>query len=139
MGNVLLCTHSTLAEGFERAVMMIVRAAPSLEILCFEDGCSVETLMEQMRKKTERFRQVNETYCIVTDLFGASPFNAAMQVCAKETGFVVTGVNLALLLELLTLPASKMTQERLKTLIEQAQDQIRCYDPAALMKSSDSV
>ena len=92
MGNVLLCTHSTLAEGFERAVMMIVRAAPSLEILCFEDGCSIETLMEQMRKKTERFRQVNETYCIVTDLFGASPFNAAMQVCAKETGFVVTGV-----------------------------------------------
>ena len=82
---------------------------------------------------------MNETYCIVTDLFGASPFNAAMQVCAKETGFVVTGVNLALLLELLTLPASKMTQERLKTLIEQAQDQIRCYDPAALMKSSDSV
>ena len=139
MGNVLLCTHSTLAEGFERAVMMIVRAAPSLEILCFEDGCSIETLMEQMRKKPERFRQANETYCIVTDLFGASPFNAAMQVCAKEAGFVVTGVNLALLLELLTLPASKMTQERLKTLIEQAQDQIRCYDPAALMKSSDSV
>ena len=45
MGNVLLCTHSTLAEGFERAVMMIVRAAPSLEILCFEDGCSIEKLM----------------------------------------------------------------------------------------------
>lgn len=55
MGNVLLCTHSTLAEGFERAVMMIVRAAPSLEILCFEDGCSIETLMEQMRKKQSGF------------------------------------------------------------------------------------
>ncbi|WP_278841236.1 PTS sugar transporter subunit IIA [Holdemania filiformis] len=137
MCNVLLCTHSTLADGFRSAVMMIARSASSLEILCFNDGCSMETLMEQIITKTEHFRQQNESYCIVTDLFGASPFNAAMQVCWKDQVSIVTGVNLALLLELLNLPQADATIENIENLIISARDQIRCYNPAAMMRFSE--
>lgn len=135
MCNVLLCTHSTLAQGFREAVMMIARSAPSLEILCFADGCSLDALICQMQTKTERFRQAGETYCIVTDMFGASPFNAAMQVCAEDHMFVITGVNLALLLELLSLPQTEATWENLNQFVQEARKQIHCLDPAAMLKA----
>ena len=135
MCNVLLCTHSTLAQGFRDAAMMIARSAPSLEILCFEDGCSLDTLLCKMQMKTERFRQAGETYCVVTDMFGASPFNAAMQVCAEDQAFVITGVNLGLLLELLSLPQAEATLDKFNQFVHEAQEQIYCFDPAAMLKA----
>ena len=135
MCNVILCTHSTLAEGFRRAALMILRSAEALAVLNFEDGCSPDTLLRQLDTLAETFRKRNESYCVVTDLFGASPFNAAMQLCAKDHAVVFSGVNLGLLLELLQLPQAEASSSRLHTLIVPAQDQLRCYDPARLLNS----
>lgn len=133
MCNVILCTHSTLAEGFRQAALMILRTYGSLQVLNFNDGCSPDALLKELDTLAEIFRRKGETYCVVTDLFGASPFNAAMQFCAKDHAAVFTGVNLGLLLELLQLPQAEADFSRLQSLIAPAQDQLRCYDPAALL------
>ena len=58
-----------------------------------------------------------------------------MQVCAEDQAFVITGVNLGLLLELLSLPQAEATLDKFNQFVHEAQEQIYCFDPAAMLKA----
>ncbi|MEA4811861.1 MAG: hypothetical protein VB108_04755 [Anaerolineaceae bacterium] len=98
---VILCTHSTLAQGLLDSAEMIIGPQENVAVVPLMDGDSVDELQEKLRLVAASFRQKGLPYCYLVDLFGASPFNACLMSEGSGGANVIAGVNLPFLLELL--------------------------------------
>jgi mannose/fructose/sorbose-specific phosphotransferase system IIA component len=97
--GVIICTHSKLAEGFIQAVEMIMGKQEKLESIGFFSGDNIIELGEKIKNKIKKMN--TEQTVIFSDLFGASPSNAAAIAMMEQNAFVITGVNMAMLAEIL--------------------------------------
>ena len=96
---IIVSAHAALAEGFLGAVSMIAGEQEQLYSVPFLPGESLTDLVERISRQITDSGA--EKALVLTDLFGASPANAASAALFSvpaETA-VVTGVNLAALLE----------------------------------------
>lgn len=101
MFGVIVCTHSTLAEGLKNAIDMIVGPQEDFDVFCFMNGDDVEELSGRLNKAVDDYIDRNIPCCIMVDLFAATPFNASLAISIQKGIDVITGVNLPLLLEVL--------------------------------------
>lgn len=102
MIGVIICTHSLFAEGLKSAAEMIVGEQENLIAITFNNGDSIDLLVEKMTAASAEFESQGIPYVFLVDLFGASPFNAAMLSTVGKNTSIVSGVNLGFLLELLS-------------------------------------
>lgn len=102
MIGVIICTHSLFAEGLKSAAEMIVGEQENLIAITFNNGDSIDLLVEKMTSASAEFESQSIPYVFLVDLFGASPFNAAMLSTVGKNTSIVSGVNLGFLLELLS-------------------------------------
>lgn len=102
MIGVIICTHSLFAEGLKSAAEMIVGEQENLIAITFNNGDSIDLLVEKMTSASAEFESQGIPYIFLVDLFGASPFNAAMLSTVGKNTSIVSGVNLGFLLELLS-------------------------------------
>jgi mannose/fructose/sorbose-specific phosphotransferase system IIA component len=99
MTAIIVSAHAALAEGLLGAVSMIAGEQEQLYSVPFLPGESLTDLIERVSMQISASGA--EQALVLTDLFGASPANAASAALFSvptETA-VVTGVNLAALLE----------------------------------------
>lgn len=99
MTAIIVSAHAALAEGLLGAVSMIAGEQEQLYSVPFLPGESLTDLVERISRQITDSGA--EKALVLTDLFGASPANAASAALFSvpvETA-VVTGVNLAALLE----------------------------------------
>lgn len=101
MIGVIVCTHSDFAQGLKNAVEMIAGKQDNFDSICFMNGDDAEELSERIADLAKKYKNENQPYCIITDMFAATPFNAALRFNAENGGYVLTGANLPLLLEIL--------------------------------------
>ena len=101
MIGVIICTHNQLAEGLKGAAEMIIGKQEDLIALSFNNGDSIDSLVEKMTAVISDFEKRGLHYVFLVDLFGASPFNAAMISSVGKNTSIVSGVNLGFVLELL--------------------------------------
>lgn len=101
MIGVIICTHSDFAQGLKNAVEMIAGKQDAFDHICFMNGDDAEELSEKIGAFAQPYIDHHQPYCVITDMFAATPFNAALRFAAENGGFVVTGANLPLLLEIL--------------------------------------
>lgn len=101
MIGVILCTHSDFAQGLKNAVEMIAGKQENFDSLCFMNGDDAEELSERIGELAQPYIDQQQPYCVITDMFAATPFNSALRFTAENGGFVLTGANLPLLLEIL--------------------------------------
>lgn len=101
MIGVILCTHSDFAQGLKNAVEMIAGKQDNFNHICFMNGDDAEELSERIGTLAQPYIDQQQPYCVITDMFAATPFNAALRFTAENGGYVVTGANLPLLLEIL--------------------------------------
>lgn len=104
MANIIIVTHSTLAQGFIEAAKMIDPTIKNIDVVCFENGCSIDTLIKKIKSYSDKYNKTDKKYIIVTDMAGASPFNASLQATINDDIYVIGGINLPILLELSMLP-----------------------------------
>lgn len=102
MLGIVVCTHSNFAEGIKNAVEMIVGEQENFDVVCFQEGEDMLALSERIKEVTAKYEDTGEKYIVCTDLFGATPFNASAAALAAFDTSVVTGVNLPMLLQLVT-------------------------------------
>lgn len=102
MVGVIVCTHSTFAEGIHNAVEMIVGEQESFDFVCFREGEDVLALSERIKAVVEKYTAAGEKFVVCVDMFGATPFNAAAVALAETDASVITEVNLPMLLHLVT-------------------------------------
>lgn len=102
MAGVIVCTHSTFAEGVHNAVEMIVGEQENFDFVCFREGEDVLALSERIKAVVEKYTAVGERFVVCVDMFGATPFNASAIALADTDASVITEVNLPMLLHLVT-------------------------------------
>ncbi len=98
MSQVLIATHSTLAEGFAQAVRFFKADADNVRFL---NGYVASTEFErELRAALDELPADGGPVVVCTDIPGGSVNQVAMRL-ADEYGFLlVSGVNMPLLLEL---------------------------------------
>jgi mannose/fructose/sorbose-specific phosphotransferase system IIA component len=99
--SILVCTHSALAEGFKQAIEMLMGPQENFETIGFFEG---DDIMELSKKIIELIKNMQtDKNVIFTDLFGASPTNAAAMTLVDINASVIAGVNLPMIIEILAL------------------------------------
>ena len=100
MFGIVICTHSDLSKGFAHALAMIAGANPNVKTVSLNEGESLEDLVKDLHRVYEELGKTCQGIITAVDLYGATPFNASM-MALKDTDYgILTGTNLAVLLDL---------------------------------------
>ena len=124
--KIFIATHADLAEGFKNAAKLIVgSSADEITTFCLYEGQSAEDFKKQILGYKEAHPSMD--IIVLTDLFGASIFNAMVELHTLQGVYIVTGVNLGLVLDLL-LEERKISLELMKQKIAAAQKGVLVLD-----------
>ena len=136
MIGIIIVTHSNFAEGIKNSVEMIAGKQDNFTAINFENGEDIEDLKNHISQKAEEYTSKGLDVIYVTDLKGATPFNACLYVSTKIWGPVVAGLCLPILLELV-LTRDTMEIEDLSSyvsyVITNAKESIQVIDVNELM------
>ena len=136
MIGIIIVTHSNFAEGIKNSVEMIAGKQDSFTAINFENGAEIEDLKNRISQKAEEYTSNGLDIIYVTDLKGATPFNACLYVSTQIWGPVVAGLCLPILLELV-LTRDTMEIEDLSSyvsyVITNAKESIQVIDVNELM------
>lgn len=136
MIGIIVVTHSNFAEGIKNSVEMIAGKQDNFTAINFENGEAIEDLKNRISQKAEEYTSKGLDVIYVTDLKGATPFNACLYVSTQIWGPVVAGLCLPILLELV-LTRDTMEIEDLSSyvsyVITNAKESIQVIDVNELM------
>lgn len=99
MIDIIIATHGNLAEGLKDAVSLVVGEQENLECIGLRHEDSIDTFIENVKELAQR---TENDVLFLTDLLGASPYNAtaqAMNHCKNKKIVSVSGVNLPMVIE----------------------------------------
>ncbi len=116
--GILLLTHRPLAADLLRIASDILGSRPpNTEALNVINDTPRELLIAESLRISDRL-DVGDGVLVLTDLFGATPANIALELCKQRPGIrVVAGVNLPMLLKALNyadLDLETLTDKALK-------------------------
>ena len=136
MIGIIVVTHSNFAEGIKNSVEMIAGKQDNFTAINFENGEDIEDLKNRISQKAVEYTSKGLDVIYVTDLKGATPFNACLYVSTQIWGPVVAGLCLPILLELV-LTRDTMDIEDLSSyvsyVITNAKESIQVIDVNELM------
>ncbi|MRH78633.1 PTS fructose transporter subunit IIA [Spiribacter sp. C176] len=103
---ILLITHQGLGAAMRQTVEEIM-GDPPLSMACIEPGLN-ESVGRARQRALETADQLSAEYdgvLILTDAYGATPCNIAVAVGEQQQAPVVTGLNLPMLLRVMSYPS----------------------------------
>jgi PTS system mannose-specific IIA component len=122
MVGVVVATHGRLAEELLRTAEQVV--GPLGRVKTLGIVASMPDVREQVQDAIDEMEQ-GEGVLVLTDLFGGSPTNLCLQCLSSRHVEVITGVNLPMLLKLVSLRKEGVPLEALaKALAAAAQQSI---------------
>ena len=105
MFAIIVGTHGKLAEELVETAKMIGGEAPNLRAVTLLPGEGPDDVIAKYEKALEEL-DTSGGVLFLNDLFGGSPYNAAIRIIPGHDDYVaITGVNLPMLLELITTQA----------------------------------
>ncbi|MCR5134331.1 MAG: PTS sugar transporter subunit IIA [Clostridiales bacterium] len=102
MINLILVSHGSFAAGIREAAEMIFGVQENLEVFGVFPGDTVDAFSAKIEKAIEHFGDPKNTL-ILSDLIGGTPSNTAMMMALKHGVNVLSGLNLPMLIEVLSL------------------------------------
>ena len=113
---LVVAAHGHLAEGLVASSAMIVGPSDDVVAVTFESSEGPDDLLAKYAAAVEG--SPSQEHLILVDLFGGSPYNAAARFAAgRDDADVVTGVNLPMIIEVLS---RRLTGAGLTELVEAA-------------------
>ena len=113
MIGFILTGHAQFSNGLASAIDMVAGDQPAFQIVPF-DGAQAATYGDDLRGAISAMREETDGVLVFVDLLGGTPFNQAMMAAAGTPGVrVVTGANLPMLLECMSLRNDSTTGEEL--------------------------
>lgn len=102
MIHLILASHDTLAESMIKTAAMI--CGPTLvagvKAFCMTEGRNVDDFIDELQKYVDE--DPEGEYFAMVDLYGASPCTSCVRVLGRYNYRLVTGLNLAMMLEAIT-------------------------------------
>jgi mannose/fructose-specific phosphotransferase system component IIA len=122
MIRYVVATHEMLAKGIKSTVEFLLGKQECLEVVCaYTDECKEPLLaFQDMLKKYP-----DDEFIFMTDLFGGSVNNIAITLTSEQRVSVVTGVNLALVISLVTANQELDTKTVIENAVESAREAIK--------------
>ncbi len=122
VGGVVV-SHGQLGEEMIHTAEMIVGQIPNIIAVSIDVTTDVELSREQIR---QAIQEVNNGSGVVifTDMFGGTPSNISLSFLDEKNVEVITGVNLAMLIQLSTLHKEEPFQETVQLLKQRGQENI---------------
>ncbi len=132
MIGIVVVTHGQLARELVSSAEMIVGEIPNVTAVSIGWHDSPEDAQEEIREAIARVEEGNGTV-LLTDMFGGTPSNLSLSFLETDRVEVVTGVNLPMLIKLVSLREVQNT-----TLLEVAR-QTCSQGKASIYQASDLV
>ena len=122
IGGVIV-SHGQLGEEMIHTAEMIVGEIANIIAISIDVTTDVESSREQIR---QAIQSVNDGGGVVifTDMFGGTPSNISLSFLDEANVEVITGVNLAMLLQLSTLNTEEPFQDTVRLLKQRGQENI---------------
>ncbi|MEE9262825.1 MAG: PTS sugar transporter subunit IIA [Vicinamibacteria bacterium] len=102
MIGILVVTHGRLASELVTAAEMIVGEIPNVTAVSIGWHDDPDEAQEEIRNAIERVEGDQGTV-VLTDMFGGTPSNLSLAFLEKDRVEVITGVNLPMLIKLVSL------------------------------------
>lgn len=126
MNHVVLLTHGEFSKGIAQSCEFILGNVPDLKALSITMETSMEQAADMLREAVESFG--NQKVIVVTDMAAGSTTQAALRIIPEyENVYLLTGLNLGLLIGLLMTDLTDQKEENiklLKSIAAQAKDTI---------------
>ena len=118
MIKFVLASHGELAEGISSSVRLILGEPANLHMVCPYTQ-SPDDIQKKIKKLFETFEDTDEII-VMTDLLGGSVNSAFAQMLPKRKFWLVTGVSLGLVMELLLIKEGDEIQKKIEEALENA-------------------
>lgn len=139
MNHVVLLTHGEFSKGIAQSCEFILGNVPDLKALSITMETSMEQAADMLREAVESFG--NQKVIVVTDMAAGSTTQAALRIIPEyENVYLLTGLNLGLLIGLLMTDLTDQKEENiklLKSIAAQAKDTILFLDDMDEQKFPD--
>lgn len=116
MRKILIATHATYAEGIRAAAELILGPQPEITTICaYTEGVILEKALEEYFEAC----MPEDEVVVLTDIYGGSVNQACMKYMERSGVHLLTGANLALLLQVITMEEGEELQEAVNEAKEQ--------------------
>lgn len=105
MLGVVLVTHGKLADEFVKIVEHILGVQEQLLTVCIEAGDDMELRRKDIMAAVDKV-STGDGAVILTDMFGGTPSNLAISVMNSDKLEVLAGMNLPMLIKLMSVRGS---------------------------------
>lgn len=120
MKQIILLTHSTMAQGTKETIELLIGKQESIHAInAYVSEVNVE---EELKNVLDRYKE--SQILIFTDMFGSSVNTLATKYANEEEIVVVAGFNLPLVLDIL-LKDGRVTISEIQESINDAKDGIK--------------
>jgi len=122
MRKFLIATHGSFAAGIKSSLEMIIGSTENVYIIqaYTESNKTITDELDEIMQKVSE----NDELIIYTDLAGGSITNQVLQTALKKNVYIIAGVNLPLLLDVVLSDPEVPVSEVIETGISNARDQI---------------
>jgi PTS system mannose-specific IIA component len=120
--GVVLVTHGRLAAEFLAAVEHVVGPQTHFETVCIGPDDDMEVRRQEIMDLTQKV-DMGEGTILLTDMFGGTPSNLAISLLDQDKNEVIAGVNLPMLIKLVSIRAS----QPLQSVVHETQEAGRKY------------
>ncbi|MDF7670799.1 PTS sugar transporter subunit IIA [Orbaceae bacterium ESL0721] len=137
MIGILLVSHGKMAEGIKDSVKMIVGETPQFKTLSLIAGQDIADLQQHILTESKQLNE-GDGVLIFVDLFGASPYNAAVK-CLPEwqkagiKARIITGMSLPMVITAMINRDASNLDNLTKEAIEAGKDNI--YDAVNVVEN----
>jgi PTS system mannose-specific IIA component len=102
MISVLIATHGELSKGLLNGAELIIGKQNNIATLGLSHEDSIEEFEKQVKELIENLDDGSGVLVLV-DVFGGSPCNISLKLMQNKAHIAITGVNMPMLLEVLSL------------------------------------
>lgn len=136
MNYFILATHSDFSLGMKNTVKMLTGIDEQVSAFSLYEGDSVKNLRRSIEIQIDNYKK-DDKILIITDIPGGSVNNILLDKVENENIFLLSGLNLPLILNLVLLP--EINKESIESTIEISREAIVCFkeEELKLFKEED--
>ena len=120
--KLILASHGDFAKGIKHSLEMIAGAQESVHAFGLYEGEKVEGVVNAIDALLQD--DAGEPVCILTDIFGGSVNNALLKYAMGDRVKVITGMNLALALNLVLKNVESISDEDIEAIVSESREGI---------------
>lgn len=129
MLKIILITHGTFSQGLLNSVEMILGKQEKLLSYSVVENCNTDDLKTELVSEIENAKATEDDVLFLSDVFFGTPFNIVTALMEDYKFHHITGVNLPLLIEIVSNKDADDITAMLKEALLTAQEaMINCVD-----------